>query len=194
MDTDNSSYFDEKSSLRDHFLIAMPSLADSYFSQTVTYICDHNEHGAMGIVINHPLTINMPEVFAQLGIKSEYEIEHPRILAGGPVNKQQGLVIHRNEGTWDSTLEVTENISITASKDVIAAIAQDRAPSGAQLVLGYAGWGANQLEAEITENSWLTVPADERILFDTPVEERWSATAKHLGIDLNLISSFAGHA
>lgn len=194
MDKDYSSQFDHRNSLRNQFLIAMPTLADSYFSHTVTYICDHNEHGAMGIVINQSLDIDMLEVLAQLGIKSNVPYQPSTILAGGPVNKQQGLIIHRNEGTWDSTLNITDTVCITASKDILKAVAEGTAPSGSQLVLGYAGWGSGQLEQEISENSWLTIPADEAILFDTPMEERWSAIANHIGIDLNLISSNAGHA
>ena len=195
MDTHESEHFDHDHSLRDHFLIAMPSLADSYFSQTLTYICDHNAHGAMGIIINQGMDIEMPDVLAQLGIEYGGLQEYAPILAGGPVNEQQGLIVHRNEGQkWESSLAVTDSVSITASKDIVSAIAENRAPSGAQLVLGYAGWSPGQLEEEITRNSWLTAPADEAILFDTPVEKRWSAVAKQIGIDLNLISSSAGHA
>ena len=186
--------FDHSNSLRDHFLIAMPTLADSYFSHTVTYICDHNEHGAMGVVINQGTDIEMHEVLDQLNIDSTGLIAPPPVLAGGPVNQNQGLILHRNEGLWDSSLNVTKSVAITASKDIIMAIAENKAPPGSQLILGYAGWSPGQLENEIAENSWLTVQADESIIFDIPVEERWTATAKHLGIDLDLISSTAGHA
>ncbi len=195
MDTSDSKQNEVEHSLRDHFLVAMPSLVDSYFSQTLTYICDHNANGAMGIVINQEMDIKIPDVLTQLGIEHSFLKDYAPILAGGPVNEQQGLILHRNEGQeWESSLPVTDSVSITASKDIVSAIAENRAPSGAQLVLGYAGWSPGQLEEEITRNSWLTVPADEAILFDTPVEKRWSAVAKQIGIDLNLISSTAGHA
>ena len=194
MDTENSFEFDPDNCLRNHFLIAMPALAGSYFSHTVTYICDHNEHGAMGLVINQGMEIDIYDVLDQLGMEHGINLSTP-VLSGGPVNEQQGLILHRNEGNqWESTLSVTPDISVTASKDIVAAIAQNRAPSGSQLILGYAGWSPGQLEEELSDNAWLTAPADESILFDTPVEERWAAIAKHIGIDLDLISTSVGHA
>lgn len=191
LDTNDSS---NTLNLRDHFLVAMPSLNDSSFSHSVTYICDHNAQGAMGLVINHPMNLQMKDVFKQLELNTS-GLEHDMaVLTGGPVNPQQGLIIHRDEGTWQSTLHVTQEICLTASKDIMQALAQGKGPASAQLALGYAGWGPGQLEAEILENSWLTIPADSRILFDTPVDERWQATAKHIGIDLSLISSVSGRA
>ena len=191
---DTQSKIETQHNLRDHFLIAMPQLEGSYFSHTVTYICDHNEHGAMGIVINQTMDIDMLEVFKQLKITGDNYTQETPILLGGPVNKHQGLVLHRNQGNWTSTLKVTPSVSITASKDIISAIANNDAPSGAQLVLGYAGWSAGQLEDEIADNAWLTTKADERILFDVPVEQRWSEVSKTIGIDLNLLTSSAGRA
>ncbi|WP_075186254.1 YqgE/AlgH family protein [Teredinibacter haidensis] len=181
-------------SLRDHFLIAMPNLTDPIFSHSVTYVCDHSEQGAMGIVINQPLNLRLGDVFDQLQIDYHAQLGNYPVLAGGPVNMQRGFVLHRDEGTWESTLRITSEISLTASRDIVAAIAKEEGPKHAQFALGYAGWSAGQLEDEINANSWLIVPADTGIIFDTPVDERWSATAKQLGIDLNLISSTAGHA
>ena len=181
-------------SLRNQFLIAMPSVEDSLFTHSLTYICDHNKHGAMGLIINQTLGISLADVFAQLSLPTSPQLEKSQVLAGGPVNAQQGLVLHRNEGKWDSTLHVTPDICVTASKDIVEAMANDQAPKGAQLILGYAGWSAGQLEEELNNNLWLTMPADSTIIFDTPTEQRWNAAAKILGIDLNLISACAGHA
>lgn len=181
-------------SLRDHFLISMPSLEESIFNHTVTYVCDHNEHGAMGVIINHPMALTLGEVFDQLDLNADPTVEGIQVLAGGPVNAQQGLVLHRNQGSWESTLKVTQEICLTASKDIVEAMANKSGPASAQLALGYAGWSAGQLEQELSENCWLTMPADSSIIFDTPIEQRWAAAAKQLGIDLDLISAQAGHA
>lgn len=185
---------DEFISLRNQFLIAMPSLKDSQFSHSVTYICDHNESGAMGVVINQVLGITLNDVFTQLELESDGENATRTVLAGGPVNSQQGLVLHRDQGNWESTLHITSEICLTASRDIVVAMAENRAPKSAQLALGYAGWSPGQLESEIAENCWLTMPADSRIIFDIPAEDRWAEAAKQLGIDMNLISSEAGHA
>ncbi len=183
-----------ENSLRNHFLIAMPGLKDSIFSESVTYICDHSEQGAMGIVLNQPLNICLNEVFDQLSLSYDSSACSTPVLAGGPVNVQQGFVIHKNEGRWDSTLQITPQICLTASRDIVSAIASNQGPTGAQFALGYAGWSPGQLEDEISANSWLTVPAEERIIFEVPVHERRAAVAGQLGIDLNLISGVAGHA
>lgn len=180
--------------LRNHFLLAMPGLTDPMFTRSVTYICDHSEHGAMGIVLNQPLGITLTEVFDQLSLESKSAVGQNPVLAGGPVNTQRGFVLHRDQGSWDSTLHITSEICLTASRDIVAAIAEDHGPRSAQFALGYAGWNAGQLEEEIASNAWLTIEADSSIIFDTPVEQRWAAAANHLGIDLNLISSVAGHA
>ncbi len=196
MDTDFPiKISDNKSnSLRDHFLIAMPSLTDSMFTHSVTYLCDHNEHGAMGIIINQPMEITLDEVFEQLSLDQTPESSRAPVLAGGPVNVQRGFVLHRHDSNWQSTLHVTDEISLTASKDIMDALSKGKGPDKAQFALGYAGWGPGQLEEEISENSWLTIPADTGTMFDIPVEERWAAASKRIGVDLNLISTTAGHA
>ena len=180
--------------LRNHFLIAMPGLTDPLFARTVTYICDHSENGAMGIVLNQPLGITLTDVFQQLALDTKSMSGHIPVLAGGPVSTQRGFVLHRDQGSWDSTLRITSEICLTASRDIVAAIAEDSGPKSAQFALGYAGWSPGQLEDEIANNSWLTLEADSSIIFDTPVEQRWAAAAAQLGVDLNLISSVAGHA
>ena len=181
-------------SLRNHFLIAMPGLIDPLFSKSVTYICDHNENGAMGIVINQPLNITLADVFNQLELEDIGGLGVNPVLAGGPVNIQRGFVLHRDIGEWESTMPITPDVHLTASRDIVVAIANNNGPKNAQFALGYAGWSAGQLEDEISANSWLTLPADCSIIFDVPIEERWAAASKHLGIDLNLISATAGHA
>lgn len=181
-------------SLKNHFLVAMPSLNDSLFSHSVTYICDHNENGAMGLIINQATEVTMGEVFKQLGMEAFGPCAQNRVLSGGPVNPQQGLILHRKQGTWDSTLNITSDICLTASKDIMSALAEGRGPEEAQFILGYAGWSPGQLEDEIIENSWLTVNAESSIIFDIPPDKRWEATAAHLGIDLDLISPTSGRA
>ncbi len=181
-------------SLKDQFLIAMPGLEDSLFAQSVTYICDHNEQGAMGVIINHPLGITLGDVFDQLDLITAPSIRGLQVLAGGPVNAQQGLVLHRDQGSWESTMRITSEICLTASKDIVEAMAEDKGPQSAQLALGYAGWSSGQLEDELSKNCWLTMPADSAIIFDIPPEQRWIEAAKVLGVDINLISSSAGHA
>ncbi len=182
------------SSLRNHFLVAMPSLKDPIFAHTITYICDHTADGAMGIVINHPLNLSLGEIFEQLQLPDDTEVGRQSVLSGGPVHIERGFVLHSSGPKFESTIQISPTVSLTASRDIIAALAENRGPESALVALGYAGWGAGQLEAEIAANAWLTVPADHHIIFDTPIEQRWSAAAAKLGIDLNLISSSAGHA
>lgn len=181
--------------LTNHFLIAMPNLADPNFFHTVTYICEHNEKGAMGIVINRPMEISLGDILRQLNIvpSNNTNIDFP-IYDGGPVQRENGFVIHSPVGAWDSTLEITPDIAISTSRDILAAIAHNEGPERHLIALGYAGWGAGQLEQEITDNAWLSGPADESILFDMDTESRWNAAAALLGVDLNLLSSEVGHA
>ncbi len=182
------------SSLRNHFLIAMPSLNESIFSHTITYICDHSEDGAMGLVINQPLGIDMSEIYQQLDCSEGSHHATQAVLSGGPVQPERGFILHSPEQQWESSLAVSRDIMLTASRDIIDAISRNQGPQKFLMALGYAGWGAGQLEEEITSNSWLTIPAEPHIVFDTPIEQRWAAASKSLGIDLNLISGTAGHA
>jgi putative transcriptional regulator len=181
--------------LTNHFLIAMPGLADPNFYHTVTYICEHNDNGALGIVINRPLTTRLGEIFDHLEIQTKSaKIAQQAVYLGGPVQPERGFVIHRPLGDWDATLKITDNLGVSSSRDILAAIAEGAGPQRCLIALGYAGWGAGQLEQEMAQNAWLSGPADERILFDLPVEQRWSAAAQLLGVDLNLLSGDAGHA
>ena len=182
-------------SLRNHFLLAMPSLAEGIFSHSITYICEHGESGAMGIVINQPLELSVAEIFDHLQISPKGDFEDMPVMAGGPVQIDHGFVLHRqDEGDWEASLHVTDEVTLTTSRDVLRAIAGGTGPKEHIIALGYAGWAAGQLEHEIAENSWLTLPADTGIIFDTPYDRRLNAAAAVLGIDMNLISGQAGHA
>lgn len=182
-------------SLKNQLLISMPHMRDSGFSNTVTYICEHDEKGAMGLVINRPTDISLCEVFQQLNINSggsEHNME--LIFAGGPVQTDRGFILHGSSKSWDSTIQVAENISLTTSKDILAYIADAQGPHNCLVALGYSGWGAGQLEEEIANNYWLTVPASSDIIFDLPYEQRLDAAAAQLGINLEQLSPHAGHA
>ena len=181
--------------LTNQFLIAMPAMTDTNFAQTVTYIWEHNADGALGIIINRPLQMKLADVFEQLKLTTASDdIGQQSVLQGGPVQTDRGFVLHQIGGTWEHTRQVSSRIQVTTSPDILRAMAQGTGPDTAIVALGYAGWSAGQLEAELAQNAWLTVPADERILFDTPYEERWHAAARLIGVDLSMLSSTAGHA
>jgi putative transcriptional regulator len=182
-------------SLRDHFLLAMPGLSEGIFSQSVTYICEHGESGAMGIVINQPLDLSVEEIFEHLQIDAGRDFSDSPVMAGGPVQIDHGFVLHRDcDKTWEASIKVTPEVTLTTSRDILRAIANANGPSDHLIALGYAGWAAGQLEQELAENSWLTLPADSDIIFATPADQRLGAAAALLGIDMNLISAEAGHA
>ena len=186
---------DKTESLTNHFLIAMPTLADPNFVHTVTYVCEHNENGAMGIVINRPLELALDDVLGHMEIQASASVDATEpVFSGGPVQPEHGFVVHSPVGVWDSSMRITEEIAVTTSRDILAAIAHGEGPKEHLVALGYAGWGAGQLEQEMGDNAWLSGPADRRILFETPVEERWSAAAALLGVDLRLLSNEIGHA
>jgi len=182
-------------SLTNHFLIAMPGLQDPNFSRTVTYVCEHTELGAIGIVINRPMDIRLGEMFDQLDIASnDRRALETSVYLGGPVQPERGFVLHSTAERFDSTLSITSEISVTTSRDVLEAIADGRGPDRRLIALGYAGWGGGQLEQEISANTWLSGPADEEIIFRVPAGARWQAAANLLGVDMNLLSGQAGHA
>jgi putative transcriptional regulator len=181
--------------LTNQFLIAMPAMDDANFAQSVTLVCEHNDQGALGIVINKALPMNLAEVFDQLGLDSEQSrVARQPVLRGGPVQTDRGFVLHTPQGNWESSLPFSERVHLTTSRDILDALARGEGPEHAVIALGYAGWGAGQLENEMAQNAWLTVPADERLLFDTPLDERWQAACRLLGVDLLHLSSDAGHA
>ena len=181
--------------LRDHFLLAMPCLSEGIFSHSITYICEHGESGAMGIVINQPLDLSVDEIFEHLQINSRRDFSNMPVMAGGPVQIDHGFVLHRKcDTSWEASLKVTSEITLTTSRDILRAIANDSGPDDHLIALGYAGWAAGQLEQELAENSWLTLPGEGDIIFATPAEHRLGAAAALLGIDMNLICGAAGHA
>lgn len=182
------------SNLRDHFLIAMPGMRDRNFAHSITYICEHSDQGAMGLVLNHTMPLTLGDIFSQLELSDRRGLGEQPVLAGGPVQVERGFVVHRDTSRWQSTLGIAEDVNLTASRDILEALSEGHGPEEFILALGYAGWEAGQLEEEIAANSWLTMPADRHILFHTPSEQRWSAAAQQLGFDLNLISATPGHA
>ncbi len=181
--------------LANHLLIAMPGMADPNFSSTVTLICEHNDDGALGIVINRPLTLKLGGLFEQLELTEAdaKAADHP-VLMGGPVGPERGFVLHQPSGSFENSLAVSSDIHLTLSRDIIDAMAAGSGPEKTLVALGYAGWQAGQLEEEMLANSWLTVPATPDIVFDLPFGERWSAAAQTLGIDISQMAPDAGHA
>ena len=183
------------SSLKDYFLLAMPGLNDPNFSQSVVYICEHNADGAMGLIINQPLDIPVKAIFDQLDLKYLDECGNSLIFDGGPVQRDRGFILHPTaQQQWESTVSIGEGISLTASKDILKDIALGKGPDRALITLGYSSWGAGQLEQEIAQNSWLTIPADSAIIFQTDCADRAGAAASTIGLDLAMLSPDAGHA
>ena len=186
--------------LADHFLIAMPSMLDPVFGGTVVYLCEHNEGGALGVIINKPTDMTMNVLFDRIDMKLEIApqrdlgFDNKLVMFGGPVQVERGFVLHTPHGNFSSMMKVTDDVALTTSKDVLEAVAGGDGPGRVLVTLGCAGWGAGQLEDEITRNGWLTVRADHGIIFDTPVEQRFAAAMKLLGIDPMMLSGDAGHA
>jgi len=180
--------------LSNHFLVAMPALADPNFSQTVTLICEHNERGALGIVVNRPSELTLADIFAQLSLASEDPgLGQQTVFHGGPVQTDRGFVLHDGDA-WESSLEISPSLRVTTSRDILTALARGEGPANWLVALGYAGWGAGQLEQEMVANAWLSVPAEAGIIFSTPVDQRYRAAAALLGVDLSQLSNSAGHA
>jgi len=183
--------------LANHFLIAMPSMLDPVFGGTVVYLCEHNAQGALGLIINKPTDMSMDVLFDRIELDLEI-VPQPAsarpVMFGGPVQVERGFVLHSPADAWSSTMKVTDAIALTTSKDILEAAATDRGPEKILVSLGCAGWSAGQLEEEITRNGWLTVQADPAIVFDVPVEQRFVAAMKLLGIDPVMLAGVAGHA
>jgi putative transcriptional regulator len=181
--------------LTHHFLIAMPNMADPYFSRTLTYICEHNDQGALGLVVNRPIDMTLQALFERLSLKLRNgEFADSPIYFGGPVQTDRGFVLHAPAGNWESTLRVGDAIGLTTSKDILEAVGRGEGPARILVTLGYAGWSPGQLEHEISQNAWLTVEARDGIIFDTPSEERLPAAMQLLGIDFARLQDEAGHA
>lgn len=181
--------------LTNQLLIAMPSLGDPNFAQTVALICDHSAKGALGLILNKPLPMRMGEVFEQLEIDLGGKAPREQhVLRGGPMQTDRGFVVHAAGGEWDSTLKVSDAIHVTTSRDILAAIARGEGPSQAFVALGYAGWDGGQLEEEIRANAWLNAPVDLGLVFELPFESRWDAAGRLLGVELARMSPISGNA
>jgi len=184
--------------LANHFLIAMPAMQDPIFGGTVVYVCEHNEKGVLGVVINKPTDMTMESLFERIDIKLGDGMSGPKvsdpIMFGGPVQDDRGFVLHSPARHYSSSLAVTDDVAFTTSIDVLEAVAKGEGPQRLLVSIGYAGWSPGQLEEEIGRNGWLTVGADAHVLFDLPIEERYTAAMKLLGIDPLMLASEAGHA
>jgi putative transcriptional regulator len=180
--------------LKNQFLIAMPSMEDENFSHTVSLLCEHNDHGAIGLIINRPTDLRLSEMMEQMGMEHEALDGEVIVYWGGPVQPERGFVVHRRPGGWESCLEVDDDLYITTSRDILKAIGQGEGPQEYFVVLGYAGWGEGQLEKEILHNAWLNTTIDQQILFHTPARERWQAATRLLGVEVTQLAGNAGHA
>src|SRR5512138_508920 len=181
--------------LTHHFLIAMPNMADPHFAKSLTYICEHNDQGALGLVVNRPIDMTLQALFErlQLSLRDPARSDAP-VYFGGPVQTDRGFVLHEPVGSWQSTLPVREAIGLTTSKDILEAVGRGEGPARLLVTLGYAGWSPGQLEHELSQNAWLTVEARDAIIFDLPAEERLAAAMELLGLDYARLQDAAGHA
>ncbi len=182
-------------SLKGHFLIATPALNGSYFHHSVIYLCEHDDKGAMGLVINQPADIMLDELLTQVNIENAApNTASTPILLGGPMQQNQGIILHDSPSNTEISSQIAGDIYLCASTDLLKILGTERSPAHSLIALGYSGWGAGQLEQEIIDNSWLTTAADNDVLFNTPSDKCWHAAAELLGIDINLISDTVGHA
>lgn len=185
----------QKVNLTQHFLIAMPNMADPHFSKSLTFICEHNDQGALGVVVNRPIDMNLHSLLEQIGIPLDSGIlKSIPVHFGGPVQTDRGFVLHTPLGEWQSTLAVGQEIGLTTSKDILQAVARGEGPRQILITLGYAGWAPGQIEHELAQNAWLTVQASPEVLFEMPAEERLAAAMGLLGVDYANLSEQAGHA
>jgi putative transcriptional regulator len=195
LDTMEESTHKTISSLKNHFLVAMPGLADSSFAHSVVYICEHSSEGAMGLIINQQLDIPAKAIFDQLQLDYKNQYGDNLIFDGGPVQRDRGFILHRTcEQKWESTVAIAEDISLTASKDILGDMAMGSGPKDALITLGYSSWGAGQLEEELKQNSWLTTPADSAIIFNTDCAHRAEAAASSIGLNLDMLALDSGNA
>lgn len=183
-------------SLANQFLIAMPSLDESYFGRTIIYLCEHDDEGAMGLVINKPTELSIAKVLSELNLVDEEEehLTEQQVMSGGPVQTDRGFILHNDDKQWSSSLKLDEQITVTTSKDILAQLHTEQGPQKFIMTLGYAGWSAGQLEQELADNSWLTLEADPELLFNTPTEQCWDKALEKLGISVDQLSLMSGHA
>lgn len=190
----------ENVNLTGHFLIAMPAMTDPYFTRSGTFICKHNQDGAMGVVINRPIDMRLESLFEQINLQLDNSpLAQSVVHFGGPVQIDRGFVLHQPAGDWDSTIAVHGDTALTTSKDILKAAVAGRGPDKMLVTLGYAGWSAGQLEEEMAQNAWLSVKPDsnqaqDNVIFDVPNKEKFAAAMALLGIDFAALSEEAGHA
>ena len=181
--------------LTNQLLIALPALARTKFSRSVALICQHDDDGAMGVVVNRASEYTLGEVLAQMNLEArDPALRDQIVLNGGPVHPERGFVLHDGAREWDSTLAIGGGLALTTSRDILEAMAEGDGPAHAVVALGCAGWGAGQLEYELAENSWLTAPADAELVFALPLEQRWQAAGGRIGVDMTRMTDYSGHA
>ena len=181
--------------LTHHFLIAMPAMVDPNFARTLTYVCEHNDQGALGVVINRPLDMDLNALFERIEVPlTASGFGGMPVYYGGPVQTDRGFVLHRPAGDWQATLAISGDIGLTSSRDILQSVGSTGQPQEIIVSLGYAGWAAGQLEWEMAQNAWLSVPADPRVIFDMPADQRLAAAMQLLGVDFASLSDVAGHA
>ncbi|MGQ0618741.1 MAG: YqgE/AlgH family protein [Panacagrimonas sp.] len=182
-------------SLKNQFLVAMPGLEDENFSRTVSLLCEHNDKGAIGLVVNRPTDLTLTAMLDQMGVKHDaFDAQDHVVFWGGPVQPERGFVVHGAPAGWESCMPIGDELFITTSRDVLTAIGEGRGPKEFLIMLGYAGWGAGQLESELLHNSWLNTPVDTGILFTVPARTRWQSATRLLGLEVTQLSSGSGHA
>ncbi len=175
-------------------------MVDPYFARTVTYLCEHNDEGAMGLIVNQPVDVTLTDMLRQLNLVEDepQSLRGRCVYSGGPVNPERGFVLHSPMGGYNASLSLNSQLMVTTSVDILSALGAEAGPDNFLVTLGYAGWEAGQLEKELTDNTWLVVPADEdftaRLLFDTPPSKRWELACEKLGFDIWQLSSDIGHA
>lgn len=185
----------ENINLTGHFIIAMPAMADPHFAKSLTYVCEHNESGALGIVINRSIDMHLDDLLQQINVAAtDPNVNKTLVHFGGPVQTDRGFVLHQPVGQWQSTIAISGDTALTTSKDILEAAARGEGPQKMLVSLGYAGWSAGQLEQEMAQNAWLTVEAQDSIIFDIPVEQKFSAAMSLLGLDFANFADQAGHA
>jgi putative transcriptional regulator len=200
--TDTATEIDSGLHLADHFLIAMPSMLDPVFGGTLVYLCEHNADGALGVIVNKATDMTMDVLFERIDLKLEIaagapgaaSLDRQAVLFGGPVQVERGFVLHSPQQSFSSMMQVSDAVALTTSKDVLEAVAVGDGPPRLLVTLGCAGWSAGQLEQEIVDNGWLTVRADPAIIFELPIEQRFAAAMKLLGVDPVMLTGAAGHA
>jgi putative transcriptional regulator len=181
--------------LTHHFLIAMPSMVDPNFASTLTFVCEHNADGALGLVVNRPIEMTLSVLFEQIDVALDDDgLRQTPVLFGGPVQVDRGFVLHRPLGNWQSTLAISDDLGLTTSRDILEAVGRGEGPANMLVSLGYAGWDAGQLEQELAANAWLTVAADPGVMFELTPEKRLPAAMRLLGIDFSQLSEDVGHA